>query len=43
VTLWETERALRDSEKYIGRMSQADETPIPNPSIVETFEVRYLA
>jgi hypothetical protein len=43
VTLWETEKALRDSEEYIGRMSQADETLIPNPSIVETFEVRYLA
>jgi hypothetical protein len=37
------EKALRDSEEYIGRMSQAGETLIPNPSIVDTYEVRYLA
>jgi hypothetical protein len=43
VTLWETESALRASEEYIGRMSQAGETHLPNPSTIETFEVRYLA
>jgi hypothetical protein len=43
VTLWETEDALRTSEASILRLSETEGARVPNPSSVETFEVRYTA
>jgi hypothetical protein len=43
VTLWDTEDALSASEDAIRRMSQTEGAVVPNPSSVETFEVKYTA
>jgi hypothetical protein len=44
VTLWETEEALRASEKAIGNLARAvPGVRVPTPASVETFEVVYTA